>query len=441
MPLLLLLLALLQGVAVALQLAINSHVGPCNLSHPYGALQEWAVEVKIGTPPRIFHLQLDSGFHAMSLSTSDALYLPCPEIPMQTYHMDASSTSKVYTCAEAKVDGVTKCFNCKGPRANSSDACVSHTGIFGPAVNYTWVSETVSIDGVTLPNFHIALFNDSTYQGSWGFKVDDKDPSAPPWSSMMRDLQQQGAISELSYSMCFNATIGFGMVSFGDVIPYAINPTSAPVKTEEPVVMIKGLVSAVSIGSSTIYKSNTSNPPMLMNVDTGTLGTRIPHDWAKRMMAQLEENCSSNPLVGVCIDSTGQPLSRGSKHSILRGQCYSLTTDQRQAYPDIDFTLPAANSTMPPYQFKYTHNEYLSRFSSPCTRKILNLKNCEGVNDVIVVWAFMDMVIPNDDTGELIIGQDLYNSYLHYHNYEHGWKGENTTLGLARISMCTAGDS
>ena len=70
----------------------------------------------------------------------------------------------------------------------------------------------------------------------------------------------------------------------------------------------------------------------------------------------------------------------------------------------------------------------------------MNLKNCEGVNDAIVVWAFFDMVLPNDDTGELIIGQDLYNSYLHYHYYEQGSKGENTTLGLARISRCTAGD-
>ena len=44
-------------------------------------------------------------------------------------------------------------------------------------------------------------------------------------------------------------------------------------------------------------------------------------------------------------------------------------------------------------------------------------------------WATFHHCVPNS-LDEIIVGQDLYNHYLHFHDYE------NKTIGLARIVSC-----
>ena len=73
---------------------------------------------------------------------------------MQAFRAGASRTARMYTCADARRDGVTRCLNCDG--TNATAACVSHTGINGNGSNYTWVSDTVHIGGTALPGFEIA---------------------------------------------------------------------------------------------------------------------------------------------------------------------------------------------------------------------------------------------------------------------------------------------
>ena len=103
--LLLTLLLFLAGDGGAFELHVSRKArsaSTCPLSHPYGLLWEWAADVEIGTPPRTFQLQLDSGWHQMTLSTSEAPLQSCPEVPMQTYRAASSSTARMYTCADAK---------------------------------------------------------------------------------------------------------------------------------------------------------------------------------------------------------------------------------------------------------------------------------------------------------------------------------------------------
>ena len=432
---------LIPAFAAALRLNVTRHASSCELSHPHG-VWEWAADVQIGTPPKTFQLQLDSGFHAMTLSTSEAHAMrQCPEVPMQTYRANESSSSRMYTCADAKDDGVTTCANCAV--AAPADTCVTVGGALFDNVNYSWVSDTVRIAGVELPNFSIALFDDNDYRGSWGFKVDhDVDPYAPPWSSMLRDMHERSAISELSYSMCFNATTGHGVVDFGGMVPHG-HIGEHGIVTEEPVRMVKGLVTAADMGHTPIYRTNGSD--IRMDVDTGSIATRLPAAWAEFMLSELEASCNaseraqpksntSKSLVGVCVDAAGSPLPPGSYRSILRGHCYSLTPEQRQAYPDIVFTVPAADASALPLLIRYTPQDYLSSFSSPCARKQVSagspfLKHCEGPADAIVTWAYMHLIGATGD--DLILGEDLYHSLLHYHNFE------SNTLGLARIRSCS----
>lgn len=443
--LLLLLLPLLASPGGAFELRVRhaARHPACHLSHPYGLLWEWAADVQIGTPPRTFQLQLDSGWNQMTLSTSEAPYQACPAVPMQTYRAASSSTSRMYTCADAKADGVSKCINCDGSQATAAEACISHTGIDGSGhTNYTWVSDTVRIAGVELANFSIGLFNNSGYRGSWGFKVDPSnlDPAAPPWSSMLHGLQRQGAISQLSYSMCFKASTSTGRIAFGELLPHSVSDAVAGrgIVTTEPMrwVDTRGPTVSASIGGTSIYRHNGSSlaDRVLSGVDSGTIATRMPAIWAKQMVAQLEANCSSNPLVGVCVDSAGEPIPPGSRRSILKGTCHSLTAEQRKAFPDIVFGLPAADQAGPDVLLHYTPDMYLSRFSSPCVRRAFMIKDCEGPDDVLVTWAFMAWAMPNDyhDPGHLILGEDMYHSFLSYRNFENG------TTGLARIQRCAS---
>ena len=314
----------------------------------------WQARVEIGTPPQSFYLQLDSGFHAMTLNTHGHRH--CPNVPIQAYHANASSTSRMYTCADAMRDHVTKCLNCDGTNATANEACVSNTGL-SPALNLTWGSDIVRIGGVVLPDFKISMQASTqavpgTVAGSWGFKVDpaSHDPQAPPWSSLMHDLKAQGAISELCYSTCFDFAAGKGLIDLGGLLPHTVAGAAGGggggITTVEPVRMVTGIVAAVAVGTEPVNMS--ASKTYGMGVDTGSLTTRFPSEMAKAMVAALERNCSANPgLVGVCVDAAGRKIAKGSPRSILRAQCYSLTPAQKNAYPDITVTLPAADGGSP----------------------------------------------------------------------------------------------
>ena len=86
----------------------------------------------------------------------------------------------------------------------------------------------------------------------------------------------------------------------------------------------------------------------------------------------------------------------------------------------------------------YTPDMYLWNLGSQCDRSLFvgcgNITSpaCSAPGATTVTWAFADHCFPNHYFNDsiLIAGQDLYNSYLQYKNYE------NHTVGLARIISC-----
>ena len=83
----------------------------------------------------------------------------------------------------------------------------------------------------------------------------------------------------------------------------------------------------------------------------------------------------------------------------------------------------------------YTPDMYLWNLGSQCTRSMfvgcgnISTAACSEPGATTATWATFEHCIPNH-IPEIIVGQDLYNSYLHYHDYE------NETIGLARILSC-----
>ena len=87
---------------------------------------------------------------------------------------------------------------------------------------------------------------------------------------------------------------------------------------------------------------------------------------------------------------------------------------------------------------RYTPDMYLWNLGSPCARSELsfapgcgNLTSaaCSKPGATTVTWAMAEHCLPNDNP-EIIVGQDLYNSYLHFHDYQ------DETIGLARVISC-----
>ena len=96
--------------------------------------------------------------------------------------------------------------------------------------------------------------------------------------------------------------------------------------------------------------------------------------------------------------------------------------------------LPAADGASP-YEMVYTPDMYLWNLGPQCTRSMfagcgdIASAACSEPGATTVTWSMIEHCIPNHHP-EIIVGQDLYNSYLHYHDYE------NHTVGLARILSC-----
>ena len=471
---------ILQGCLLFLSIRMNAslHLSaarpkPCHdknasydVSHPYG-VWEWAAEVQIGTPPETFYLQMDSGYPQLSLSSSGGIagrYPICPkEVPAQGYHANASSTSRVYSCADAKAEGVTMCINCDGTAVTDSNPCVSNTTGLGDGVNYTHVSDVVRIGGAELPNFNISLTNSPMFRGSFGFKVCDETQEycppvtdAPPWSSLPDELKKQGIIQARSYSAAFNKSSGKGSITMGELMPYTVAPEGGGgsdaglggtvVTTAEPLVMLGGTsdlpgyatVLSVRIGDVEIYSSSNANASIVLGVDLGSIASRPPGSWVRALRAALEGNCSSNPLVGVCVDSGGAALEPSSNSSILDGNCYALSEEQRAAYPTIVFALPVFNSSAL-FHAEYSPAEYLTNFGSECARHLIMCSSCNGPDDATVAWSYLYATSGADNEKYWIAGADFYQAFLTYRP-DPGDMSEFGYFGLASLRSYLSAD-
>ena len=423
LPLLLLLLkgVLLGCIAGSRAAAIYMNF-TVNLSHPF-KLPQWTMEIQVGTPPQPFFVSVDSGYPGLVLPTRTNFpktVCRLDGMPDQRYDFNTSSTAAWFTCADAKRQGVTECDNCGNTNTSFSGKNPCRKG---PSA---FVADTVRLgNGVILPKYKFQVL-DVAYP-NFGFKVHAQDPHAPPLTQLMRDLKRKGLISALSYSACFNATMGQGIVKIGD----AQGVVTSMCSTKEAMHRLKNFTTSVSLGGVPVnFKGNKAaslfNPPSTLAVkfDTGSLMTRFPPSMEESFRRLLERNCSSNPLVGVCNTSSHQPVD--PQDSILNGTCYFLTEAQRRAFPDILIQIPAVNVSDPPYVLRYTSNDYLTNWRNyPCTWSLATEgqiypmpRSCVGSDKFMVTWGFaasQHLGIP----GHLIFGKDIYNRFMHSVDYEN----------------------
>ena len=213
----------------------------------------------------------------------------------------------------------------------------------------------------------------------------------------------------------------------------------AVVTTAEPITMLGGTsdlpgyatVLSVTIGDVEIYPSPNANASMVLGVDLGSIASRPPESWVRALRAALEGNCSSNPLVGVCVDSGGAALEPSSNSSILDGNCYALSEEQRAAYPTIVFTLPVFNSSAL-FRAEYSPAEYLTNFGSECARHLIRCFSCNATSHATVAWAYLYAVFGFDNEESWVAGAEFYQAFLTYRP-DPDEMSELGYFGLARL--------
>jgi len=188
-------------------------------------------------------------------------------------------------------------------------------------------------------------------------------------TNMFNTLFTAKKVPANEFAMCFNqGSKSNGTLTLGGVDPMLYTGSFQTVKNsgegdyEMPMLSIE-------VGGKVVEGTHVS-----AILDSGTNILLLPNQAFSSMKSIFVNNCTQNPLVGVC----------GKGPTIFDGACFALTAPQRAAYPPITINLDGATLNVPV-------SSYLVVVSTPG-------QYCLGV-------------LPTGPGGFLIIGDTIMENY------------------------------
>jgi hypothetical protein len=167
---------------------------------------------------------------------------------------------------------------------------------------------------------------------------------------VFESLVDAGSISKDVFSMCYhqgsksNGTFTLGGIDSRLYTGNIVYTTNVGGDQEYDLQLTDIQINGVTV-------DGTANQVAIL--DSGTNVLLVTDQMFQSMKEIFVNNCSSNPLVGICDVTNG---------TLFDGQCFPLTAKQMAAYPPIVFRLAELTLTLQPVDYLI----YVSQFGMKC---------------------------------------------------------------------------
>jgi len=292
--------------------------------------------VSIGTPAVAFPVAIDTGSYTLDIPNTGCRGC-ISKAPNKFYDVTKSSTGKTILCGISH--GCSSgCKNGYCAFSNTYETCDPMHPTDPCTISGQWYTDQASIGplGPVPINFGAIEYQTSNF---YQFQnIDGVMGIGGPAGStnLFSTLFSKGKVPANEFSMCFNqGSKSNGTLTLGGVDPRLYIGSFETVKNsgegdyEVP-------MNSMTVGGQTIEATQTS-----AIIDSGTNILLLPNQAFNSMKTIFVNNCTQNPLVGVC----------GTGKTIFDGACFPLTAKQMAAYPPLVINLEGATLSVPYYSY------------------------------------------------------------------------------------------
>eukprot|EP00456_Euglypha_rotunda_P023745 TRINITY_DN19630_c0_g1_i4.p1 TRINITY_DN19630_c0_g1~~TRINITY_DN19630_c0_g1_i4.p1 ORF type:complete len:415 (-),score=45.09 TRINITY_DN19630_c0_g1_i4:44-1288(-) len=285
--------------------------------------------IKVGTPAVAFPVAIDTGSYTLDIQDTGCDGCPT-DAPNKQYNYKQSSTGNGVPCGV----GCSGCDNGICSFSNTYETCDLSNPTAPCTIKGHKYTDMVSIDGAGPVNITFGAIDYQTSNFDQFKYICGVMGIAGPADNqnVFASLVKAGQFSTNVFAICLhegsksNGTMTLGGVN-QDLAAGAFQPVPN-IGYPDYTMTLK----SITIGGSTV--SGTTNTQAIL--DSGTNILLLPTPAYNSVATILKNNCTQNPLVGVCNTSS----------TIFDGSCFPLTQAQINQYPPIQVNLDGATLTM-----------------------------------------------------------------------------------------------
>ena len=285
-----------------------------------GTIGEFYAKVSVGTPPKEYSVQIDTGSILCAIPSDTCVIssendAPC--IPKDDgYDPSASSGHVAYTCS-----------NCPNKTCVNDDCEFIVTYGDGSSIVGELFTDTFGIGDHSFPGANLGAINTETQRfengvvdGILGLAFVDADPATG--TSVFKTMVDHGFENKFGLLLTQNnpmMTLGYideSLLGSDMVYTDIVSDTLYFVDLKE-----------IRVGNNVISDTETSMPNTI--VDSGTTEIILPSHLYISLVDEMQKSCStSEPIFGLC-----------GEHSIFSGECFSFSSAILSKFPNITFKL------------------------------------------------------------------------------------------------------